>query len=257
MTETFRCDDKDTLVGYLYGEIDEQMRGEVEHHLRTCLSCAQEVEGLQAVRRDLQAWRAPEADLGFAVVSKSASVLTSTRWSVRSVPVWAQIAAAVFVLAIGAAVANVQVRYSNDGLMVSTGWLSPTPQPQPLQPVAPREEWRPVLTALEHDLQSVRAELTQVKQAAASAALANRTGASTVDSATLLRRVQTLIDESEQRQRQEIALRISQTRGEMDMQRRSDLLRINQDFGNLRGHQVKGQQEVMSLIRTVSTRQIP
>ena len=44
MTETIRCDDKDTLVAYLYGEIDADERREVERHLRTCAACAEETD---------------------------------------------------------------------------------------------------------------------------------------------------------------------------------------------------------------------
>ena len=40
MTEVFRCEDKDTLVAYLYGEVDGDARREVERHLRTCAVCA-------------------------------------------------------------------------------------------------------------------------------------------------------------------------------------------------------------------------
>ena len=53
MSEIFGCDDKDTLVAYLYSELDADGRREVERHLRTCAACAHEVEGLRAVRQDL------------------------------------------------------------------------------------------------------------------------------------------------------------------------------------------------------------
>jgi len=53
MSVTFRCDDKETLVAYLYGEIEIDAKREVDRHLRTCIACADEVAALQSVRRDL------------------------------------------------------------------------------------------------------------------------------------------------------------------------------------------------------------
>jgi anti-sigma factor RsiW len=46
MSEVFRCEDKETLVAYLYGDIEVAVRREVERHLRTCSACTREVEGL-------------------------------------------------------------------------------------------------------------------------------------------------------------------------------------------------------------------
>src|SRR5919108_1267381 len=124
MSRAFQCDDKDTLIAYLYGEVDEEMRQQVRAHLRTCAACADEVEGLQAVRRDLLEWQPPEMALNFSIVQKPATVLRPARWSVSALPAWAQVAAAALVFAVGAAIANVQVRYASDGVTVTTGWMS-------------------------------------------------------------------------------------------------------------------------------------
>src|SRR6185295_7110012 len=45
MTTTFRCDDKERLVAYLYDEIGDTDRTAIERHLATCASCAGEIEG--------------------------------------------------------------------------------------------------------------------------------------------------------------------------------------------------------------------
>ena len=67
--------------------------------------------------------------------------------------------------------------------------------------------------------------------------------ASTVDAERLLQRVRAMIDQSEQRQQRELALRLSQVSREVDTQHQADLLRIQQDVGQ--------QQEALEyLVRT-------
>ena len=55
------------------------------------------------------------------------------------------------------------------------------------------------------------------------------------DRAALLQQVQTLIDESERRQQRELALRLAQAVQDVDTQRRADLVRIEQGFGQIEG----------------------
>ena len=262
MSEVFRCDDKETLVAYLYGEIDADGHREVERHMRSCAACAQELEGLRAMRHTLESWQPPEAELGFAVVQKpAANVLRPARWSSPGTfPAWAKAAAAVLIMGIGAAIANVQVRYDSAGLMVTTGWMGdPAPAASSLRTTAvPADDWRPALVALERDL---RNELAAVRHPDVAEPVAVRTAPSTsVDTAAVLRRVQTMLDESEQRQRQELALRLTQQRRELDMTRQADWIRIGRSIDSLQGRTFKteaGQQEMMNLFRRVSAQPIP
>ena len=124
---SFNCDDKQTLIAYLYDELDAVARSRVEAHLLVCTRCAAEVRALGNVRAELAEWTPPEAELGFAVVRKSeqdsAKVLRPAQWW-QTVPTWARAAAAVLVLAAGAAIANLQVRSGPDGFTVSTGWMT-------------------------------------------------------------------------------------------------------------------------------------
>jgi hypothetical protein len=252
MTKTFRCDDKETLVAYLYDEIDHQLRCDVAAHLRTCAACASEVEALHSVRRDLAAWQPPEAELNFAITQKPATILRPSRWSARSIPAWMQVAAAVLVLAAGAAIANLQLRYGSDGLTISTGWMhAPT---SPIAVTAPvSDDWRPVLTALESDL---RREMQMLRSTPSAPAPAPRAAAASVDADALLRRVQVLVTESERRQQQELAVRMAQLGRDVQ----SDLFRINQGFRQLQGQTraVEGnQREIVNFVRRVSTQQVP
>jgi anti-sigma factor RsiW len=265
MSETFRCDDKEMFVAYLYGEIDIDGRREVERHIRTCGACAHEAEVLQGVREDLASWQPPEPDLGFVIVQKPATVLRPGRWArLGSMPAWAQAAAAVLVLGLGASIANVQVRYDNEGLTVRTGWMAPTESgssaaaPGGVQNVSSRyESWRPALTALEDRL---RRDLAPPSAAQSAEPLAVRASETNIDAAALMRRVEALVNASEQRQRDEIGLRLTQAQRDWSMQRRADMDRIDQRVGSLQGRTLMnaaGQQEMMDLLRRVSARPIP
>jgi putative zinc finger protein len=261
MSEVFHCDDKETLVAYLYGEIDADGHREVERHMRSCAACAQELEGLRAMRHTLESWQPPEAELGFAVVQKPANVLRPPRWSSPgALPAWAKVAAAVLIMGIGVAIANVQIRYDSAGLMVTSGWMGdPAPAASSLRTTAvPAEDWRPALVALERDL---RNELAAVRHRDVAEPVAVRTAPTTSgDTAAVLRRVQTMLDESEQRQREELALRLTQHRREIDMTRQADWIRIGRSIDSLQGRTFKteaGQQEMMNLFRRVSAQPIP
>lgn len=256
MTTSFRCEDKDTLVAYLYDEIDPQLRRDVAAHLRACDDCAEEIEALQGVRRDLAAWQPPEAELNFAIVPKSATVLRPSRWSARSMPAWLQVAAAVLLVAGGAAIANVQVRYGSDGVTISTGWIdrqaAPVALPATAGSTTPGEDWRPALTALESDL---RREMQMLRTTPGASGLRAATS-SPDDADALLRRVQSLVAESERRQQQELAVRMAQFGRDVQ----TDLVRMNQGFRQLQGRTglVEGRQsEMINYLRRVSTQQVP
>jgi anti-sigma factor RsiW len=104
MSIKFTCDDKQTLVSYLYGEVDHETRQAVDAHLDTCAACAAEVIALGDARSGLGMWVPPDVELDFKIVKKSelppANVLRPARWW-NTVPAWAQAAAAILVLAAG------------------------------------------------------------------------------------------------------------------------------------------------------------
>jgi hypothetical protein len=256
MSEVFRCEDKDTLVAYLYGEVDSDIRREVERHLRTCVSCARETEGLQEARQDLQLWMPLEPDLGFSIVQRSAAapapVLTSPRWAaLHSLPVWAQVAAAALLVAGAAAIANVQVRSTADGLVVTTGWIQPAaPMATVPDTRASNQEWRQELAALE---QTLRSEITAQQAAIRTAAATPPVEAvGDVDTSAVFRRVQSMIEASEERQQQEMARRFIQAERSWNMRWTSDRQTMSRQLGNLQGRTMAvqaGQQEMMNHIK--------
>jgi anti-sigma factor RsiW len=258
MSEVFRCEDKDTLVAYLYGEVDSDVRREVERHLRTCIACTCEVEGLQEAREDLQLWLPPEADLGFSITQSSAvgaapaAVLTSPRWAaLHGLPAWAQVAAAALFVAAAVAIANVQVRSTSEGLVVTTGWMQQT-VPVAAAAAAPtsNQEWRQELVALE---QTLRSELAAQQQAIRTAVAVPPVEASgSGETAAVLRRVQSMIAASEERQQQEMARRFIQAERNWNVRWSSDRQTMSRQLGNLQGRTLAvqaGQQEVMNQFR--------
>ena len=232
MSTTFTCDDKPTLVAYLYGEVDAATRDQVEAHLEGCAPCAAEVASLGEVRSELGLWVPPDAELGFQIVQKSAQpnpqILRPARWW-TTVPAWAQAAAAVLVLGIGLGAANIRIQSGHEGITVSTGWMAPAPAlSAPVDRAAVDREvegWRTALVSLEQQLRSeIRTAREQITTVRASAV------APPADEATV-RRVRQLLAESEQKQERELALRFAQFIADTNLQRRADMQRISQTFG--------------------------
>jgi len=267
MTLIVRCDDKHRLVSYLYGELSPEEQAAVASHLAACAECSAEFGGLQDVRGQLAGWQAPETDLGFTVTRASAplAAVTAPRRS-WTVPAWAQAAAAVLVLSAGAGIANLEVRYGSDGFTVRTGWSHDVPAPRsgaasaPVLTTAAAEgngeatrasaAWQAALADSEKRL---RAEFA-AQRTSAPAPVLTRTGASGDE---VLRQVRALIEESERRQQRELALRVSQVTQDVETQRRADLVRIEQNMGQiegLTGAETARQRELLNYLVRVSQR---
>lgn len=229
MSTHFHCDDTETLVAYLYGEIDPASKDAVARHLAGCARCRDEVAALGGVRHALEAWTPPAPDLRFTVVPESAvsNVIRPQVPAWQAVPRWAQLVAATLALAVGASVANVQVRHDAHGWTLTTGWM--TPVAPPAAAPAADARWEAALTSLE---QSLRREIAA--RPAATAAPASPVPAAGADADTLAR-VRALIEASEKRQQQELALRLTQFGRDIDLQRRADLVRVEQGMGQLEG----------------------
>lgn len=253
MSTPFTCDDKPTLIAYLYGEVDAATRERVDAHLAICDRCAEEVTALGDVRAELGLWVPPDVELGFTITRKSepqsATVLRPARWW-SAVPAWAQAAAAVLVLAAGAAIANLQVRSGPDGFTVTTGWMTAPVLSEPVDGAAieRRVEGRVerALVALE---QQLRNEIRSTHEQATV-----RAAAPSADEATI-RRVQQLIAASEERQQRELALRLTQFAVDTNMQRRADLQRITQSFGQFDEQILRQRQMLNNVIRVSATGQ--
>ncbi len=240
------CDDKSLLMAYLYDECDTDERRLVEQHLAGCATCTAELEQLRGVRGALREWTPPEQALGFRVVREETVVPGPSRWWSRGatrVPAWAQLAAAVLVLAIGAAIANLDVRIGNGALTIHTGWQK-APAVQQAQAPAAATPWRADLAAVERQLHQEISALP----AAVSARAVDGGGAATArpaaagrlsaeDRAAMLRQVQALLDDVGRRQQsnvdQQIAERFLRLQRDVDTQRVADQRRFLQGLSQI------------------------
>lgn len=233
MSSQFQCDDTATLVAFVYDDIEPLEKAAVSRHLVECARCRDEVAALGGVRQALGAWTPPAPELRFTVVPESA-LSNGVRPSVpawQSVPGWAQLVAATLALAVGASVANVQVRHDAAGWTLTTGWMTPAAPPQAVAAPSSAEaqQFQMALSALE---QSLRREMAARPVSTPAAAPA---GASASADADTIARVRALIEASEKRQQQELALRLTQFGRDFDLQRRADLVRVEQGLGQLEG----------------------
>jgi hypothetical protein len=231
MTRAFQCEDREQLVALLYGETDGDERAAIEAHLAICPACANEFQTLSAVRTTLTAWEPPEVDLGFRIVREPEP---ARRW--WRVPAWAPTAlAAALLLAVGAALSQMQIEYGEGTLTVRTAW-SPAPAAAAAAPAPVRSAAAAVTPVSQPPGMSeadVRAELTSLEERLRGAIAASRT--EPADRGDLLRRVESLIEASERRQQRELAFRLAQVVRDMDTQRRADLVRIEQGMGEIQG----------------------
>jgi hypothetical protein len=258
MTDTLcgYADRDDTIVAFLYDELDASRRRDFNAHLLTCIVCRDEVAGLRAVRTQLARWEPP------ALSARSPVAATSRPAWWRTIPAWAQVAAALLFLGVSAGIANLDIRYDQNGLSVTTGWNTNKPATAQLAPVPsseggpkvatvqpPDAPWRSDLAALERRL---RTELPASQASAPAVRTASSSDAET------LRRVRALLDESEKRQQRELALRIAEVVRDVDTQRKADLRNIDHTLGLVRndlGVEVMKQRQSLNLLYRASQRQ--
>jgi len=224
--------DNEQLVAYLYDDISDADRAQVDTHLRTCATCRDELRALRALRTGLAEWAPPQPDFGVRVVRDQ-----QPSWRAWWTPAFGLAAAAVLVLAVASALAHVDIRYGQDGVSVRTGWSATAPQSPAVTSasvVSPASDAVSQLdaryAALDRRLRQIEASaqpspVSSVRQVSATSARLSDT--------EVLRRVKDLLAQSESRQQQELALRIAQVLHDVDAQRVADLARIQQGLGRI------------------------
>ena len=261
------CNTED-LIAYLYGEVDEERRRAVEAHLTTCVDCRADAEGLRATRQQLQAWAPPAPALDFQVVRTAPpAAAPPRRRPLAFIPEWALGAAAALLLIAGAAaLANLDVRVGPEGVTVRTGWLNgpvtapssgpvAAPAPVPVADATPAvaaagasESLSRRLDALEEQLRAMEA---QQATRLASASEAPRPGIT----ASELRKV---LEESELRQRTELAMQVSQLWKDFYSLRSTDMARVQDVVSRAQGltnQQLRQHRDsIETLYRTASQR---
>jgi anti-sigma factor RsiW len=230
-----------TLMAYLYDEITSADRAAFDAHLTTCARCRVELNGLGGVRTQLSHWAPPDyrASQQRSVGNPQTSVgsprvltieqratnderrvASDVRWVI---PAWAQYAAAVLVLGVSVGAANFNIHYdAQNGLNIRTGWSNRTERAAPAATPAADAVSRTELTALEQQLRS------EIQAATATPSTARNVALTDGDAQ---RRFKTLLDENERRHEREMALRIAEVVREVNLQRQSDLVKIDQNLG--------------------------
>jgi anti-sigma factor RsiW len=216
------ADNHEALLDYLYEEGDPAERLMIARHLQECASCSVAVLEFQNVRGMLRDWTPPVSDLGFRLVQEGQSLPAPPRASAfQRFGAWAQAAAAVVLFAAGMAVSQLTVDYSNGAVVVRTKSAA---APASMQAAA--AGGAPVASPVE------RAGSVDTASAVRPvAAPVEPPAAASIDTEQLLQRVRAMIDQSEQRQQRELALRLAHLASEVDTQHQADLLKIQQNLG--------------------------
>jgi hypothetical protein len=167
-------------------------------------------------------------------VVSGAGAAASVPWWRQSTPVWMQAVAATVVFGAGLAVGT-----------SDRGAATPAAQPVAASTPAIVPVSRGELSALE---KSLRDEIARLR--AAQPAEPTQTAARTDDEA-LMRRIRTLVSESEERQQRELALRTAQVMRDLEIQRKVDMATVQQNIGQIQGTtgaELKQQRELYNLL---------
>ena len=282
MTERFQCGDNVALVSYLYDECAPADREAISTHVSLCGACAAELASLQSARVHLASWTPPEAELGFRVVgARDSGARTpaprgvepvgggmgapppSGSWWRQPLPAWAQAAAACLLFATGmwlgiargsmpgplSTGAAAAIAASGRQVAATVGATSAsgssTSGTSALVPAASHADLEALERRIGGQLAAFRAERAGAVTAAPSG----------ISEAQMLARVRVLLEESEQRQQRELALRTAQVVRDFDSQRQVDLAQIQRNFGQiegLTGAEVREQRQMLNYLMRVS-----
>lgn len=264
MTDLQTCPSNDALVTALYGEAAADDMRRLEAHVAVCAACRDEWNGLRGVRSVLREWEAPDVPLHFRIVADQAPAVAPAPRSPLGVYATAGLAAAAtLVLGMAAGLANLNVRIDATGVTFSTGRggeaaaAAPSPATESATPASAATTpapWRTELVALE---QRLRNEWSAARPAGQGAMNASTRGSA---NPAIIQTVQSMIEEAEARQQRALAVRFTELMRDVDAQRRTDLVSIQNGFGQIEGRsaaEAARSQELMNYIYRVSTQQPP
>jgi len=224
--------DKELLVGYLYDELAKPQRLAFETHLAACQECRDELSDLRTTRTRLAEWAPPEPELAFQIVRRDAPRPPAPA-RFRISPAWGLAAAAVLLLAVASAIANVEVRYGTDGLTMRTGWARTTsPASGTAAAVTPVNA--AASDAVRSQIDALQQRIHALETGAQDKPVLRDALAKTNDPA-VLRQVRQIVADSEARQERELALRLTQLMRDFEATRRVDLARIQASFAQVQG----------------------
>jgi hypothetical protein len=235
------CGDPGALVSYLYHDGSPDELAAIEAHVQACAACTAELAALGDTRDVLSTWSPPPTVLGLTLsdsdalpVAAAMPLITPSMhvavadvpWWRQATPVWMQAVAAAMVFAAGIAI-GASGRGAVPAATSSVATAAPVAAAPTATPVKADNVSRDELAALE---QRLRAEFARLTPAAPVVQTAART-----DDEAVMKRVRSLLTESEERQRGELALRTAQVLRDIEIQRKVDVATLQQDIGKIQG----------------------
>ena len=238
------CDSKELIVGFLYDELTTAERKEMAAHLAACGECRLELEGLRSTRGHLAAWSPPQPDLGFRMISGGSSPAPALPRRNRLAPAFGFAAAAVLVLAAAAGIANIEVRYGGDGVVVRTGWAGNAQAGLvQTQPTVARESGRTnssdsidsgsglAFAELDRRLRSIETAIAQ--ESSSGMQLASSPTRSS--DAELLRQMRQMVNDAQAQQRTAFQHQMLQVVRDVQRQHMADIAKVQQGLEQYQG----------------------
>lgn len=263
MSEISSCVEQDALVDYLYGEADTEARQRVDTHLRCCARCAHEIRSLKDVRGSLESWVPPEAAAGFRVVSDARRDVRAGSFlgPVWRRPIWGLAAAAVLVLAATVAIAQPEIEFGPDWMVVRVGWSQtasdfvsrPDTAPR-TAPVTPRAGSRQASQMVRGTPIVSGAPETRTPSSRSGRDIVLGSGGLTGDG-EWLQGVRELIRESEQRLARALTDQVQEVERRIEEQRQADLSEMERTFREVDPNDAeRARQQLLEYMRRISAR---
>ena len=258
------CGDPGALVSYLYNDGRPEELAAIAAHVQACDACTAELAALGDTRDLISVWSPPQTELGLTLTSDAQPAVAaddlarrgqvdnpaqrgqadnpaqrgqadnpaqrgqvdSVPWWRQSTPVWMQAVAATMVFAAGMAIGT-----SGRGAAPATA-SAPNAGSGAAEATTVKTEGvsKSELADLE---QRLRAELARLAAPPAQAAPVQT--AARIDDEALMKRVRSLLSESEEKQRGELAQRMVQVLRDVEIQRKVDIATLQQDIGKIQG----------------------
>jgi hypothetical protein len=236
MSLTFECGDKNALVAYLYEECEPELRDVISGHLTRCDTCSNEIDGLGWTRRRLEVWTPPMPELGFQMpVAVQDARLP---WWRAPMPAWAQAVAALLIFGVGLSVGLARGPVAAPQ-QVSSNPPAAAPEPAPAGPT---------LTDLAQLEERLKSEIAQMRSATPVRQVV------TSSDEDVMKKVEALLAQSEERQRREFTLRTVEMARDFETQRRVDMASVREAVGQFQGvtgTEIRQQREAIDRINSL------
>ena len=225
------------LVAYLYEECEPEVRRVIAAHLVRCESCSSEIDSLGWTRGRLQAWTPPAPELGFP--DSGAGSEPRLPWWRAPLPAWAQAAAACLIFGVG----------------LSLG-LARTPARRAAGAVewAARCRHRPTSRVADRAVSQLERAAARPKWRRCGPRPPAPVRQATASNDEIMKKVEALVAQSEERQRREFTLRSVEMARDFEAQRRIDMATVRETVGQFQGvagTEIRQQREAIDRINNL------